>query len=358
LTKIKRPPQAACEIVHRLRERAAMRLRPSTWFLLALTACAAAAVGVVMLLPARVVVVHPTRGPAVQAVYATGTVESTVMLPIAARLTARLAQLDVDEGARVSKGQTLGRLEDTDLRNALAQLRSQEAYAHSDYLRDAALVKSGMVPKSTYDKARADWLAAGAASTKAQAEMDFAKLVAPADGLVIQRDGEVGQMIPVNQAVYWIAVDSPLRIAAQVDEEDINRVQPGQPVLIRADAVPDRVMHGTVQSITPKGDPVARSYRVRVGLAEATPLQIGMTVEVNIIVRKNEDALLLPPSAISASRVWCVRDARLVPRTVTTGASGDKQVEILSGIGPDDLVVLHPGAALRAGARVRTTIGP
>lgn len=335
-----------------------MRLRPSTWVLLALMACAVVAAGVALLLPARVVVVHPTRGAAVQAVYATGSVESTIMLPIAARITARLAELGVDEGARVRQGQLLGRLEDSDLRNALAQLRSQETYARSEYQRDAALVKSGMVPRSTYDKARADWLAASAASTKAQAEMDFAKLVAPANGVVIQRDGEVGQMIPVNQAVYWIAVDSPLRIAAQVDEEDINRVQPGQEVLIRADAVPNRVMHGTVQSITPKGDSVARSYRVRVGLAEATPLQIGMTVEVNIIVHKNKDALLLPSSAISANRVWCVRDARLEPRAVTTGASGDKQVEILSGIAPDDLVVLHPGAALRAGARVRTTTGP
>lgn len=335
-----------------------MRLRPSTWFLLALLACAATAAGVAMLLPARVAVVHPTRGPAVEAVYATGTVESTVMLPIAARLTARLVELDVDEGARVRRGQVLGRLEDTDLRNALAQLRSQEVYARNEYQRDAALVKSGMVPQSTYDKARADWLAASAASTKAQAEMDFAKLVAPADGLVIQRDGEVGQMIPVNQAVYWIAVDSPLRIAAQVDEEDINRVRPGQEVLIRADATPNRVMHGIVQSITPKGDPVARSYRVRVGLAEATPLQIGMTTEVNIIVRKTEDAVLLPPSAINANQVWCVRDGRLEPRTVTTGASGDKQVEIVSGIAPDDTVVLHADASLRAGARVRTTSGP
>ena len=334
------------------------RPRPSTWFLIALIVCAAALASAKLLLPPRVAVAHPTRGPAVQAVYATGSVESTIMLPIAARITARLAELGVDEGARVRQGQVLGRLEDTDLRNALAQLRSQEAFARGEYQRAAALVKSGTVPKSTYDKARSDWLAASAASTRAAAELDFAKLVAPADGVVIQRDGEVGQMIPLNQAVYWIAVDSPLRIAAQVDEEDIARVRPGQDVLIRADAAPNRVMHGTVQSITPRGDPVARSYRVRIGLAAATPLQIGMTVEVNIIVSKTDDALLLPPSAISANRVWCVRDGRLEPRAVTTGASGSTQVEIVSGLAPDDLVVLHPGAAMRAGARVRTTTGP
>ncbi|MGE5167650.1 MAG: biotin/lipoyl-binding protein, partial [Deltaproteobacteria bacterium] len=109
-----------------------MRLRPSTWFLISLLACAAIAAGIAMLLPPRVVVIHAARGPAVQAVYATGTVESTIMLPIAARLTARLAQLDADEGMRVARGQLLGRLEDTDLRNTLAQLRSQEAFARQD----------------------------------------------------------------------------------------------------------------------------------------------------------------------------------------------------------------------------------
>lgn len=335
-----------------------MRLRSSTWLLISLLACAAVVAGIAMLLPPRVVVVHATRGPAVQAVYATGTVESTIMLPIAARLTARLAQLDADEGMRVVRGQLLGRLEDTDLRNALAQLRSQEAFARQDYLRNEALARRGTVSKSDYDKARSVWLAASAASTRAAAELDFAKLVAPADGIVIQRDGEVGQMIPLNQAVFWIAVDSPLRIAAQVDEEDIARVKPGQDVLLRADALPGRVLHGTVQTVTPKGDPVARGYRVRIGLTRDTPLMIGMTVEVNIVIRQDDHALLLPPSAVAGGRVWCVRDGRVEPRTVTTGASGSQQVEIMSGIGVDDLVVLRPDPSLRAGTRVRAALAP
>ena len=335
-----------------------MRLRPAGWFFIALVVCGIAALGVRYGLPPKINVVHPTRGPAVQAVYATGTVEPTIMLPIAARITARLAELDVDEGAAVNKGKVLGRLEDVDLTNVLAQLRSQEVFAKNEYERNAALARAGTVAKATYDRARADWLAASAASTRAAAELDFAKLVAPADGVVIHRNGEVGELIPVNQAVFWISVESPLRISAQVDEEDIARVTPGQEVMLRADALPNRVMRGVVQTITPKGDPIARSYRVRIGLAEATPLMIGMTVEVNIVIRKNDDALLLPPSAISANRVWCVRDDRLEMRPVTIGANGSKQVEITSGLSADDLVVLHPDASLQVGRKVRAVSTP
>ena len=307
-------------------------------------------------LPPKVVVVHPTRGPAVQAVYATGTVESSVMMPIAARVAARLVELDSDEGRQVHKGEVLGRLEDTDLRNALAQLRSQEAFARREYERNAALEKAGLVARAAFDRSRSDWLAASAASAKAAAEVEYAQLVAPADGTVIHRDGEIGQLIPVNQAVFWISVDSPLRISAEVDEEDIARVRVGQEVLIRTDAFPERIFHGKVQSITPKGDAVARSYRVRVGFTEATPLMIGMTAESNIVVRKADSALLLPPSAIQKEHVWRVHDGKVESRAVSIGANGANAVEILSGLDPVDTVVLAPDANLREGKAVRTEL--
>ena len=330
-----------------------MALHRRFWLAIVAVALVAAAFGTWAYLPPKVVVVQATRGAAVQAVYATGTVETTVMLPIAARITARLAELNVDEGAQVHKDDILGRLEDTDLRNGLAQLRSQEAFAKSDYQRNTALVKSGMIPKQTYERSRSDWQAASAASTKASAELGFAKLVAPANGVVIHRDGEVGELIPVNQPIFWISVESPLRISAEVDEEDIARVKPGQAVLIRADAFPGRVFNGTVQAITPKGDPIARSYRVRIGLSETTPLLIGMTAETNIVIRKDEHALLLPPSAINKNSVWRLRDDKLEARAVVIGANGSEAVEILQGIDASDLIVLMPDASMHAGQKVR-----
>jgi len=250
----------------------------------------------------------------------------------------------------------MGRLEDEDLKHGLVQLRSQEAFAQAEYDRDAELVKNGLIAPSIYDRARADWQAARAASAKAAAELDFVKLVAPADGVVIRRDGEIGQMIPVNQPVFWISVQSSLRISAEVDEEDIVRVSPGQDVLIRADAFPGQIFRGRVESITPKGDPVTRSYRVRMNVTETTPLQIGMTAETNIIVREDQNALLVPASAVTANRVWRVKDRRLEEQAVSIGANGKKLVEIVNGVGPDDLVVVAPDASLRAGKAVRPVL--
>src|SRR5690606_24661917 len=147
-------------------------------------------------------------------------------------------------------------------------------------------------------KTRSEWEAARAASEKAAAAVSFMKLIAPEAGRIIRRDGESGQLIPANQPVFWLSCCAPLRVSAEVDEEDIARVQPGQKVLIRADAFPGKTYEGKVQSITPKGDPVTRTYRVRIALVEETPLLIGMTAETNIILRENEHALLIPASAL------------------------------------------------------------
>ncbi len=326
------------------------------WAVLILIILAGGLLAAWLFLPPRVAVVHPTRGPAVQAVYATGTVEATVMMPIAGRVTARLAELDVDEGAEVKQGQILARLEDQDLQSSLKQLRAQEQFAKQEYDRDAALVKSGAISKVVFQRAKSDWEAAQAATARAAAEADFLKLTAPADGKIIRRDGEIGQLIPANQAVFWLSQHQPLRISSEVDEEDVAQVKVGQEVLIRADAFYGKVFHGRVQAITPKGDPIARSYRVRIELKEDTPLFIGMTAETNIIIHEDKNALLLPASAVQKGKVWLVKDGRLSEQFVTLGAKGPEEVEILSGISADDAVVLNPDASLKPGSAVRASL--
>jgi membrane fusion protein, multidrug efflux system len=304
--------------------------------------------------PGHVEVVKPARGPAVQAVYATGTVEATVMMPIAPRIGARLMALNVDEGAEIAKGDVLAELESDDLKASLNELKARESYAFKEYQRYAKLVRTSAASKATYERAHADWESAKAAVTKATAELSYTQLIAPADGRIIRRDGEIGQLIPANEPVFWLSCCAPLRISAEVDEEDISLVQPGYRVLIRADAFPGKTYHGTVQNITPKGDPVARSYRVRIGFLESTPLLIGMTAETNIISRETENALLLPASAVFENQVWQVKDGTLHRKPVELGAKGTEHVEIINGISEKDVVVREAqSATLKEGEEIK-----
>jgi len=166
-------------------------------------------------------------------------------------------------------------------------------------------------------------------------------------------NGEIGQIIAADKPLLWMLCCAPLRVSAEVDEEDIAQVRPGQEVLIRADAFPGKIFRGTVQSITPKGDPVARTYRVRIALPEDTPLMIGMTAETNIVLRNADNALLVPAGAVQQDVVWRVTDGKLEKQKVIVGAKDAREVEILSGLRDGDRIVASPTPGLTAGETVR-----
>ena len=299
--------------------------------------------------PPVVDVLHPRIGPAVTAVYASGTVEATVMFPVAPRVGARLVKINKDEHSQVTKGEILGQLESTDLASNIAQLEAQAAFAKTDYERYARLMRQNATSRQAYDRALANWKTAEAALKQAKAQAGFLTLVAPGDCTVIERNGEVGQFIAANTPVFWLSCHPSLRISAQVDEEDIPLVKAGQESLIRADAFPGQVFKGTVTEVTPRGNPIGRSYRVRIGLPPDVPLRIGMTTEVNIIARDNPHAILLPASAVVTDHVWKIVDNRAIQTPVTTGARSNDWVEIRQGISADDLILRDASAPPKPG---------
>lgn len=305
--------------------------------------------------PVVVETAQPSRGAAVQAVYATGTVEPTVMLPLAPRTAGRLMELKVDEGAQVRAGQILARLEDADLQRSVDELAARAQFAKTQYDRAQELLDRKLGSVLERDQARAEWRAAEASADRARALQSFMTLTAPADGQILRRDGEVGQMIPANQAIFYFSRHAPLRIEAEVDEEDILLVRPGQAVLIRAPALPDQVLEGQVTAITPKGDAVNRSFRVRIEPKGEPPLRIGMTVEVNIIVTERPNALLVPATAVVNSHVWTVRAGRLQRQPVQLGISGELKIEIISGLTDGETIVVRPTDDLQDGRRARTS---
>jgi len=297
------------------------------------------------------------RGPAIQAVYATGTVEPSISIPIAPRVAGRLVELKADEGDVVRKGQLLARLEDADLQRQVDQLEAQERWARQVYDRAETILTKGVGTAADRDKALADWQAAKAATQRGREQQKFMLLVSPDNGVVIRRDGEIGQYIAVNQALMFLATKAPLRISADVDEEDITMIKLGQVVSIHADAFPDKVFSGQVTEITPKGDTTTRSYRVRIGLSADTPLRIGMTTDTNIIVEQHDQAMLLSATAIVNDRatnyVWVLRNDALHRVEVTIGINGERKAEVLKGLTADDLVVDVPLATFKEGQHVK-----
>ena len=303
--------------------------------------------------PVNVAVTHPVRGPAVEAVYGPGTVEPVVMLPIGPKVIGRITRLAVDEGDKVHEGQVLAELDNRELAASVTEWASRFRFQQAQFDRANELFRTRVGTAAALDQARNDLETTSATLDRAKQALAEMTLRAPADGIIIKRDGEVGQLEQPGSTVFWMLCCDALRISAEIDEEDIDEVKPGQKVVIRADAFPGKVFNGTVSEITPKGDPVARSFRVRVRLPADSPLMIGMTADCNIILAERPNALLLPTTAVADGKVWLVQDGVLHQHAVATGVNGDRMVEVKEGLTGDELIVTTPNGQLREGRAAR-----
>ncbi len=183
-------------------------------------------------------------------------------------------------------------------------------------------------------------------------------MVSPVSGTVLRQDGEPGEVMQPGQIMFWVGEPKPLRVTAEIDEEDIVRLSLNQKALLKADAFPGQALVSSVAEITPKGDPVNKTYRVRLALPDDSRLLIGMTVEVNVIVRETPDALLVPALALDGAHVWVIKDGQAEKRAVKIGVKGAREGEILEGVAEGEMVILSPPKTLSNGQRVSANLKP
>jgi membrane fusion protein (multidrug efflux system) len=180
--------------------------------------------------------------------------------------------------------------------------------------------------------------------------------LAPMDGIVLKEDGEVGDMVDPGTILYRIGLEKPLWVIADVNEEDIPRVELGQKALLRTDAFAGQVLRGFVKQITPAGDPVSKTFRVRIGLPDDTPLRVGMSVEANIVSREKPDVVLVPANAVVNNSLLTIEDGRVRQRPVGIGIRGSGFVEVIEGASEGELVASPATTNIKSGSRVRVML--
>ncbi len=296
--------------------------------------------------------VLPERGTAVRAVYATGVVEPESWAAVAPLESGRLVEILAEETTYVIAGDPLARLDDVEASAVIEELEARRGFLKTEVRRTRELLSRSIISEKAHQQATSELREVSAAIAGARARLDNLTLRAPVSGMVLRRDGEVGEVVDRGTPVFWVGAPRPLQIEAVVDEEDIPRVQRGQAVLVKADAFPGQALTGSVRQITPKGDPVNKSFRVHIGLPDDTPLMIGMTTETNIVIEERPNALLVPSAAVRAAAVWTVEDGRAMALPVEIGVTGQLQTEILSGLEDGRRVIADPPPGLAAGDRV------
>lgn len=303
--------------------------------------------------PPEVATVAPTRGDAAEIVYATGVVEPRTWAKVTPLLRERIVELCNCEGEPVEKGAVLARLDDRQAQATLSELRARQKSIVADYDRMAALVERRVASEQALDRARSELGQVQALIAGQETRLESYVLRAPMSGVVLRQDGEVGEVAEPGTVLFWVGEPKPLWVVADVNEEDIPRVSVGQRAVLKADAFPDRVLDARVDSVTPKGDPVAKTYRVRLALPDTTPLRIGMTVEVNVIVRVSAGALLVPTNVLRGSALFVVQNGVARRRDVTVGIRGASNAQVVTGLDGTEHVIAPFPEDLADGAAVK-----
>jgi RND family efflux transporter MFP subunit len=329
---------------------------------------------------------------------ASGYVVAQRKASLAAKATGRLEWLGVEEGSRVKKGDIIARLESRDVeasqRQAIASLMNAKALrdqAKVDVLdatknleRITLLYSQGILSQADYDTARfrfekgksalaaaeASINVAEAALAAAEVVLDYTRIRAPFDGVVLTKNADVGDIVtPLGAAanakasVVTLADLDSLKAEVDVSESNINKVRTSQPCEILLDSLPQRRFRGEVHSIVPTADRSKATVMVKVGFIDHDPgIMPEMSAKVAFLERavkeleKNPNIVVARNAITDRSGktvVFLVRGDRVVEVPVEKIDMPGEQVAVRKGVSPGDKVVLNPPAKLKNGSRIK-----
>jgi RND family efflux transporter MFP subunit len=282
----------------------------------------------------------------------------------------RIAAIYVEAGDRVKRGQVLARLnvsvlapQVANLEAALEQARAEAELADAEYRRAVAVGASGALSveetqrrKSTSVTAAAKVKFATAQLAEAQARLARADVRAPADGIILTRNIEIGQTTtPGGEALFRLSKGGEVELRGQVAEQDLPLLKVGQDVSVRLTGT----LHaypGKVRLLGAVIDPQTRLGTVRVSLDPDPNLRPGAFARADVTV-SNAGRTVLPQTAVltddNGSYVLVVNTQhRLERRSVRVSGIVGSGVSIAEGLKDKEKVVATAGAFLEAGEEV------
>ena len=280
--------------------------------------------------------------PVSEAVYGTGTVEPERWAKVIPLQRRRLVEMCRCEGQAVKAGQILARQDDAEEQNMLHEMTIKHGQLDRDLKRARDSRKKNEISKSELEQQESQFDQSESRIYAQKSRIDGLVLRSPLDGMVLRRDGEVGEIVGPTDVLFWVGPPLPKQVVAEINEEEITKIAIGQKAYLRTEAFAGRQLHAEVSQITPKGDPSRQTFRTYLRLPNDSPLRIGMTVEVNIVFREKPAANLVPVDAVINNAVQVVRDDKIERVPVTVGVKGTRNIEV-SGQISSGAIVLSPG---------------
>ena len=319
-----------------------------------------------------VTIVVPGRTQVARVITASGPLGAKRDQPIGiAGVGGRVTNVLVDAGSWVRAGQVLAVVDRSVQAQQAAQqsasieaARAQAALAQAEYDRAIALQGRGFISKSDIDTKKATRDAAFAQVRVAQAQLGATRaqigqlnVVAPAAGLILARNVEVGQVVSSGStALFRLAEGGQMEMRAQLSQQDLANIHVGVPAKVTPVGA-DAPINGAVWQVAPTIDPTSRLGMVRIAIPYTPAVKPGGFAEADVTAGTTT-APLLPQSAVLSDAQGNYVDLidgknQVVRRSIKIGTVSDAGVTIAQGLTGNESVVLSAGPFLNPGQKVK-----
>lgn len=288
---------------------------------------------------------------------AVGTLMPNEAVVVSPEIAGRIARLPFAEGDKVAAGDVLVELDSTILRAELAKAQADLTLAEANRKRAMTLANQGTGTLRARDEAVAAYQSAQANFALAQARLEKATVAAPLSGMIGMRSVSAGAYISPGDRVVELADIDPIKVDFRVPELVLSSLKPGQAIKVTVDALPGQSFDGEVYVIDPIVDANGRAIKLRARIPNPDGrLMPGLFARVQIVIERRENAVLIPESAVFADGekryVYRVVEGRAVQTEIEMGQRRPGQVEILSGLDRDAVVVTAGHQQIKNGGRV------
>lgn len=326
------------------------------------TAAEEASEGSAAAAPVPVEVAVVGRGEMEQVVSATATLSSDASVTLSSMASGKLISFEVEEGASVTKGTLIARIDAQDAVMAAEEAGRLAAQADREIVRLRPLVERGFVARQLLTELEARQSSAASARDRAALRVQDGEIRAPFDGTVVRRELQPGALVTPGMSICQFADPKSLSARFLLPERWLASLRAGSRVRLRADARPGWELETTVSRVDATVDASTGTAGIHVAVPaeQAEGLRPGMFVRAEFVVDSHADALRIPARAVlyrgQETSVFVVRakgkEAIAERQAIHLGFEYRGLVEVTSGLTEGMQVVVVGQSGLDAGAKV------
>jgi membrane fusion protein (multidrug efflux system) len=230
---------------------------------------------------------------------ATASVDAVQGVTIAAEQAGKVVKINFTAGEMVQKGAQLAQLDTSAEEAQLRAMESSRNLARTNLRRLAELADQGLISRSEFDTAEADFKQAEAQADNIQAVIDRKIIRAPFSGRLGIRRINLGQILKEGQEIVTLQTLDPVFVNFMLPQQELDRIATGMPARVTVAGSQENNLTGTITAIDPKVDDITRNIRVQATVANAKEsLRPGMFVNVAVILPQPEKVVTIPGTAV------------------------------------------------------------